>query len=221
MSLLQHLRNGLADVQVGQREEAEQRGGAGVGREALAGVELAGEGIGEGGGLLREVAGALLRGGHDVLHDARGGVAQAFIVGEEEGAVCGRCRQCGMSTRPAEGGAEVVGDFLGLVGGVGAVGDGVEAGVLEEPVGGAVGLVGAGLGDGGDLAGLAVLGVVVDAVYADFADGLGGGKASPRMLLEVWFWAEMPSTVVSDWLGRPPWMENLMAGLGLAEGCGG
>ena len=102
-------------------------------------------------------------------------LAVAFVVGEEEELV--------LADGAAEGCAEVVALELGDAGGVEVVA-GVEEGVAEELVGGAVELVGAAGGDDGDLRALALavgggVGVGDDVELADGVDAeeLAGGAA--------------------------------------------
>ncbi len=163
---------GVADVGVGV--EGEEGGGAGTdGGEPGAGKRLACGGVVEGDRFLREVALLHALGGDEEVAADGLGKAQAFIGGEEEAFVVAVI-EVREKDRTADGAAEIVGYFFGL-GGLGkAEGDGIEAGVLEVPEGRAVELIGSGFGDGGDLAGLGVLGVIAYAVDADFGDGFGG-----------------------------------------------
>ena len=103
------------------------------------------------------------------------GKAETFVGREEEGAVVSVV-EVGQNDRTADGAAEVIRDLLWLVGGVGAIGNGIEGAVLEVPKGGAVQAVCAGFGYSRDLARLRVLRVVIHAIDADLSDGFGRGE---------------------------------------------
>ena len=103
-------------------------------------------------------------------------IAQAFIIAKEEGAVASVV-QVGNRHGSAQAGAEIVGHLVRLVAAAPrSIRNCVQELVLQIFVSRAVQFVGAALGDRGDLAGLAIFGVVVYAVYANFRDSFGGGK---------------------------------------------
>ncbi len=176
------IRNGLPKrcirLHIGVRVELQKRRGAG--RDAGDGgarVVAAGERVAERGRLLGEVAALHARGRHLGLEHGGQRETKALVGAEEEGPVVAVV-QMRNDDRAADRDAEVVGNLLRLdwIGHVALIGRGIERAVLVVFKERAVQGVRTGLRHGGNLAGLAILGIVVDAVHADLGDGFGRGK---------------------------------------------
>ena len=154
----------------GGGEAGEGGGGEGVDlgeRDfGVGGVDCAGEGVDDGDG---EDSLTVIEAGHGVEVDEALGLADTFVIDEEEEFV--------FDERAAEGCAELVAVEGGFAGGGLEVAGGVEVGIAEEFEDGAVELIGAGAHDGVDdaAADAAVFGAEVTGDDAEFGKGVGGG----------------------------------------------
>ena len=134
----------------------------------LPGKAAAGQGIADGPGHARKVAGAVAVRRHHALDLAKRAVAQALIGAEEKRLV--------LDDRTAGSAAKIVRDLEGCAVADGKEIAGVESAVLVIPVDAAADLIGSAAGSGGDVANLRKFRVIAHRADFDFVDRLRRGE---------------------------------------------